>query len=171
MAQVELTGYHTTTRESAEKILASEFKANRKTDNDWLGVGIYFWDDIVNADWWKEVRFKNSTEACVLCAKLTCEEKEYIDFTQKENMEALLRFAEEMGKEMETSGSERPNFESVERSRHFYCTYFKWKYQIKIMRYTFEHTEYNAVGFPLYKIRPQLCVTDASVISDVSVKG
>lgn len=162
-------GYHTTTQENAEKILASEFKANRKTDNDWLGVGIYFWDDIANAAWWKEVRFKNAPEACTLCAKLICEESEYIDFTKKENMEVLLRFAEEVAKDIAASGLEWPNFENNERSRHFYCTYFKKKYQIKIMRYTFEHTEYNAVGFPLYKSRPQLCATDASVISDVSI--
>lgn len=168
MAKVELTGYHTTTQENAEKILASEFKANQKTDNDWLGEGIYFWDDIVNAQWWKTAHFKGvpADNLHTLCAKLICEEEEYIDLSKAEDMKRLVDFAKDFADEMNAFGIIQPKFISPDQMKHFYCTLFKKRYQIKLMRNTFEDRAINFAGFQI--LRPQLCATNASIIHEVA---
>lgn len=166
MAKKELIGYHTTTRQNAEKILSSTFEVNLKTNDDWLGEGIYFWEDIANAQWWKSVHFKGTTyDTCTLCAKLICDEEEYIDLSIAKNMNDLVNFADTLANEMAEMGMFFPDFKTPNQMKHFYCTAFKKKYQIKIMRHTFEHKEINPAGFQM--LRPQLCATDASVVHDV----
>lgn len=171
MAKIEKTGYHTTKRLNADKILASGFKANLKTNEDWLGEGIYFWDDEANAQWWKTAHFKGvpDSDICTLHAKLICEEEEYVDLSKAEDMKRLTDFVNDFTAEMMSSGKLCPDFKTENQIKHFYCTLFKKRNQIKLMRHTFEHKEINVAGFQL--IRPQLCATDNSVINDVTDLG
>lgn len=169
MAKIEMVGYHTTTRENADRILASKFEANLKANEDWLGEGIYFWDDEDNAQWWKTAHFEADADTCTLCAKLICEEEEYIDLSVAKNMKALVAFADNFANEMKRSGMACPNFKTRNQMKHFYCSAFKKRNQIKLMRHTFEHVEFNAAGFQV--LRPQLCATDDSVIHDVAEAG
>ncbi len=46
-------GYHKTLEIYKNDIMVMGFTPS-KEDDDWLGEGVYFWDDIRNALWWKQ---------------------------------------------------------------------------------------------------------------------
>lgn len=65
---IHLTGYHATKSEYSEKILDTKDFKSSVSARDWLGTGIYFWDEIYNAKWWAEIRYKNEKSVIIKSA-------------------------------------------------------------------------------------------------------
>ena len=71
MNEKTLTGYHGTTKENSKSILENGFEMSEsQIDNyEWLGDGVYFWDDIFYAVQWniiKMERYDNNKNENVL---------------------------------------------------------------------------------------------------------
>lgn len=62
MSQKILTGYHGTTKEKSESILKQGFKISKSQEQkyEWLGDGIYFWDDIFYAVQWNIINMEKN---------------------------------------------------------------------------------------------------------------
>ena len=169
---VHILGYHGTLRSVADKIISGDvFRANRLTKNDWLGEGIYFWDTIEHAVWWNASQYakkgaKSPGDLCVIVAHLRCNEEEYFDLDSPHCMEKLVSFARALNEEMVEKQMPSPDFKKPNEAKHFYCTFFKREYKIKLMSYTFRYTnEFNLAGFSVGEVkRRQLCATDSSII-------
>jgi hypothetical protein len=62
-------GYHGTSRESAMSILGTAFEMCNRND-DWLGKGVYFWQDApLHANWWAR-EYKRYDDPVVLCSEI-----------------------------------------------------------------------------------------------------
>jgi hypothetical protein len=69
-------GYHGTSIEKATTILQQGFQASRN-DYDWLGAGIYFWQDAPDRAWhWANQKYQNPV---VIKAKIRIERTRAID--------------------------------------------------------------------------------------------
>lgn len=90
------TGYHATTTNNANTILATEFKKSISTNNKkhWLGNGVYFFTDIYWAVQWNIYelkkyinRNKNIEDFTVLTSKIVCNDDIMIDLSSGEGKE------------------------------------------------------------------------------------
>lgn len=51
-------GYHGTTKESSKKIMKSKNFLKSRGEDEWLGPGVYFFEDEEDSHWWCKVRKK-----------------------------------------------------------------------------------------------------------------
>lgn len=64
----EVLGYHGTSREAAAAILRGEFRPSRNA-HDWLGDGVYFWEEAPRRAWdWAQRQ--HGAKACVVASLL-----------------------------------------------------------------------------------------------------
>lgn len=89
-----VTGYHGTTWAVAEQIIANDFVPS-VNDWDWLGHGIYFWQDApVRAYRWAEDRIRaggSKDSPVVVAAKIRLDH--FIDLLDQQGMTVLQNFA------------------------------------------------------------------------------
>jgi hypothetical protein len=157
--KIEKNGYHGTTKENATKITKDgEFYISIKT-HEWLGKGVYFWENVQDGFWW------NNNEA-VLCVNLVCKPEQYIDLDN--DMHLLEEFVIAYVEEMTKHGKSHPNFKNKHEQRCFFCNAYKRTYDIMLMRNSFPIRGYNKAGFQ--KARAQLCATDNSIVTILGVK-
>lgn len=71
-----ITGYHGTTETNAHNILADGEYHISRSDKEWLGDGIYFYEHFSDAFDWKP---KSGEEKVVLHSVICIEEDEYLD--------------------------------------------------------------------------------------------
>lgn len=140
--KVQIIAYHTTEKSRADSIIRSNFFKGSTKSNEWLGAGIYFWDDIEDAEWWKS-NIKNVTKENTKVIKviLNCKNSEYRDLTLKDNMNEYKRIC----KEVEKSKHVKVNTKSVSELRNLYCNYYKRLLKIRLISYEFVRN--NNFGF------------------------
>ena len=101
----KLIGHHGTSRERAETILAEGFTASQNS-YDWLGDGVYFWQDApLQAMEWASKNF--GTDACVV--ESTIEIRDFINLLDVEWMSWLTDVHDEFLKELRRAGRSPPN--------------------------------------------------------------
>lgn len=157
-------GYHATYSKYYDNIINNGFHASNE-DNDWLGAGIYFWDDMTNANWWKKKLTKNE-EKCIIKCNLSCKRENYIDLDVE--MEKFEEFLTQYSAAMKNANELKPNFKTKEQRRKYYCDIYSIQNNICIMSYTFKHDIVNKFGFITGSIdRRQICVKNNACISIV----
>ena len=157
-------GYHSTYTKYYDNILNVGFYESDKED-DWLGRGVYFWDTIGNANWWKKKLSKNE-EKCIIKCDLSCKRENYIDLDI--SMEEFVEFLKNYSLTMENSGKIKPVFKNKKQRRRYYCDIYSAQNNIDIMSHTFEHDAVNEFGFVVGHIeRRQICVKNKSCISNI----
>jgi len=72
----EVIGYHANEYQKCERFLSGKFEVSN--DTDWLGTGMYFWDNLSNAKYWKREKVRKGDppheEACkIVKARISCE--------------------------------------------------------------------------------------------------
>lgn len=163
------TGYHATLTKNKESIMNEGFKPSNK-DDDWLGEGIYFWDDIKNAEWWN--RKSKAISKCVFICNLTCNLINYLDLDNKVEMDKLNVFSKRYMNEMIKKSHKKPVFKNNNQIRKFFCDIYCSKNDISILSFTFKHDIINEAGFKTGTLgRKQICVRELSCISIIDIKG
>lgn len=161
-------GYHATITTNKESILNEGFKPSNN-DDDWLGEGIYFWDDIKNAEWWN--RKGNIISGCIFICRLTCNLINYLDLDDKAEMDKLDTFSKRYVSEMSKIGRKKPVFKNYNQMKKFFCDIYCSKNDISILSFTFKHDIINKAGFKTGTFgRRQICVRELSCISIIGIK-
>ena len=159
--KVRIEGFHSTTQRYADMIKKTgKFKPSTK-DNEWLGKGVYFWSEYIDALFWVERSYKEENEMCIITATISEDEKRILDLDVSENMKKLNDFATTFNEEIKEKKFSL-NFKNEKEMRCFYCESFKRKYNINVIIYSFPINGHNKAGFDLR--RKQICVDDADSI-------
>ena len=161
-------GYHTTLKENKESIQINGFKPS-KDDDDWLGEGVYFWDDFKAAQWW--MHNKKTTQKCIFICCLNCSLSNYLNLDNRLEMNKFEMFSKRYIQEMAQSKGKKPSFKNNSQRRKFFCDIYCSKNNISILSFTFEHDIINNVGFKQGTFhRKQICVRELNCISIVDIK-
>ncbi|UXR73366.1 hypothetical protein MUA48_08300 [Staphylococcus sp. IVB6238] len=73
---VNLIGYHGTSREAANLITQNKCFKKSKKEDEWLGHGVYFYELIEKAKWWSEKK----KDPVVIETPITVSEEKFINF-------------------------------------------------------------------------------------------
>lgn len=179
--RLKLIGYHATDVQACLDIKTSE-KFNMSDNNreidfntseikyHWLGKGAYFWsNNFEMAQFW--ANSKKPDEA-IIKVSISCEEEEFLDFT----VASKLRFLEEMVEQIIDENNIELAESLLEKKDKIYpligwiIDYFMISKNsvYKVVYYPFTvHSKYHKI---LYKITPQICVKDQSVIDFKSME-
>jgi hypothetical protein len=81
----EIIGYHANDYEKCNRFLEGGFDVS--LDTCWLGNGMYFWDNLANAKFWRREKVRKGDpphlDACkIIAAKISCED--FFDFTDED---------------------------------------------------------------------------------------
>ena len=85
-------GFHTNSKEKCDKLLKGEFCASE--DTNWLGKGLYFWDNFSNAQYWKNQKIRkkevfDKEQISIIKAYIDCER--VLDLTDTEILNTMNR--------------------------------------------------------------------------------
>lgn len=162
------TGYHATLKIYQESIKNNGFKLSNSED-DWLGEGVYFWDDIRNAKWWMK---KNRLfPKCIFVCRLNCNLSNYLDLDNKFEMDKLDAFSKNFLNEISKRNGKKPNFKNINQIKKFFCDMYCSKNNISILSFTFKHDIINKAGFKVDTLsRKQICVRETNCISIIDIK-
>ena len=162
------TGYHTTYTIYKDSIINNGFKPSVE-DGDWLGEGVYFWDNEENALWWK--RKSSLMEKCIFVCDLNCPVENYLNLDDKSRMKEFEKFSGKYLSSMISLSKMKPSFSNNDQRRKFFCDIYCTKNDIDILSFTFEHDITNKFGFKTgtYK-RRQICVREPKCISIKDIK-
>lgn len=167
MGQICITGYHGTGQSCADSILAERHFRESTSKREWLGTGVYFFEDQNHAIGWANIRSKRCGEkyAVVIAADIQCQSDEIFDLDIPSNVFQIERcFMQAM--ENGEFGKGAPQFKSKDELRCFSTDFYKALHpKIKMIAYTFDSTQQVIAGFPIKQ--RQLCVKDQSIISSV----
>lgn len=159
-------GYHTTLAKHRDNIIKNGFYKSNKS-NEWLGEGVYFWDNEENALWWKPK--DRMSKKCIFICDLSCPVSQYLNLDKE-----MAKFEEYLHmylKSIPSSLGKKPNFKNTDQCRKFFCDIYCGKNDICILAFTFEHDRINEFGFKVgADMRRQICVKNTKCISIVRVK-
>lgn len=163
----ETIAYHTTEKDRATSILKDKFFKESTKDNEWLGQGIYFWDSLEDAVWWKNhVKNAGKDDTVIIKVKLKCKYSEYKDLSIKKNMEEY----EKECMEVMTNNELKLIKTSDDKLRNFYCNYYKSKLGIKLLSYDFRvRNKFNEFGFEKHSI--QYCLGENFQSEILEIRG
>lgn len=163
------TGYHATLAKYKESIEKEGFEPSNN-DDDWLGEGVYFWDNIENAQWWK--RKRKTIPHCIFVCNLSCNLSNYLNLDNEYEMDKLDAFSKNYINEMSKNGVKKPHFKNSNQIKKFFCDIYCLKNNIDILSFTFKHDIINKAGFKTKTIdRRQICVREPNCISIKDIKG
>lgn len=162
------TGYHATASMHKESIIVNGFKPSNNAD-DWLGEGVYFWDNIRNAEWWMSCVKKDT--GCIFACELKCSLPDYLNLDNESEMNKLNTFSKQYIREMINLGNKKPDFKNNHQRKKFFCDIYCSRKNISILSFTFKHDIINEAGFRtgVFK-RRQICVRKPDCISNVRVR-
>lgn len=85
--------YHVDTLERINDYINDEIFLDSKEDGDWLGSGMYFWDNIANSKYWfaKRVRDDSTLDYGTVKVQQKFKEDELLDLTDVEIMGKVLQ--------------------------------------------------------------------------------
>ena len=174
---IHLACYHATKAEYSEKILNTKDFKSSVSERDWLGTGIYFWDEIYNAKWWAKIRYKNE-KSVIIKSLLECDNDLFLDLDSTEEILAYKKFTSNISDYIKQLPEDLQNtylnlnFKDIKAVRCFYLNVYKKLFDIAIIRRTFDVEGSYRADDGITLTRTQLCVTDSyqnQVIKDIGV--
>ncbi len=161
-------GYHKTLYIYVDSIKKDGFKPSNEED-DWLGFGVYFWDNIENAKWWN-VGTGSIMQRCIIKCELKCNMNQYVNLN--EDMDKFELFCKKYMKEIQENNLPRPKFKNSNQKKKFFCDLYSTKHNLSILSCEFEHDIINIAGFTIgRKKRRQICVRNPKLIQIISIDG
>lgn len=162
-------GYHRTLSVYLDNIKKNGFKPSNN-DDDWLGMGVYFWDSIENAKWWN-VGTGSVIEKCTIICRLKCDKTQYLDLDNDGEMNKFNVFCKKYMNNLKTEGLPRPKFKNNNQKKKFFCDLYCSCNGFVILSFTFKHDIINTAGFKVEtRERKQICVRNPKNITIVSVE-
>lgn len=158
---IELIGYHGTSKIAADSILASRKFHFSNKNNEWLGQGIYFYELIEKARWWSNKK-ENPT---ILKTKISVSEEKYVNFDVPEEEDKLAKFIEYAQKNLIVKGF---SVNKNQRRCEIFTLYARYN-QLKVVSATFDSTnkkykaQLDSIGYK--RTEKQICVYDNDCIS------
>jgi hypothetical protein len=168
-----VTGFHGTTQERAQTILAEGFQPSAN-DHDWIGHGVYFWERAPRRAWdWAAERYPGD-DPCVVAAAI--ELRDCLDLVDTPAMKLLARFfdmyVERQGEEVvagirQTFGARRLDCEVLNFAA---AELASLGHDVKLIRAPFEEGTpiFDRPGLPASQLRGlshvQIVVRDVSVL-------
>lgn len=167
MGQICITGYHGTSQSCASSILTDKHFRESASKREWLGAGVYFFEDRNHAIGWANIRSQKRGEeyAVVIAADIQYRRDEMFDLDIPENIALIDRcVSQELRSGRFVNGS--PQFKSDDELRCFSVNFYRAMHpEIKVVAYTFDSTQRVTAGFHIKQ--RQLCVNDQSIISNI----
>lgn len=161
-------GYHKTYLIYKEDIIKNGFDPSCD-DDDWLGEGVYFWDNLNNAKWWN--KNKGTLRHCIFECELTCKANRYLNLDDENEMGKFDIFSKQYIREMIKLGNKVPKFGNNNQRKKFFCDLYCKKNDFEILSHTFKHDIINSAGFKIgTEYRRQICVRENNNIKIVAVK-
>ena len=169
-------GQGTTRKENIYKITkASEYLASN-SNYEWLANGVYFWDNIINAEWWPDQRGFKSNMVIYKCF-VKCKEINYLDLDILENTLAYNNFVKNFylnysnKKEEYDKKVREVNLKNKIKARKFFINLFCKQNDINLVKRTFYYNDKEHKGL-LEIPKTQFCVIDGyqrKLIKDLEV--
>lgn len=165
-------GYHKTLHMHVSNIKKYGFKPSNEND-DWLGLGVYFWDNIENAKWWKVGTGTGAIKKdCIIECELKCKMEQYLNLNKGGEMDKFDKFCRKYMSEIKKNKLPRPKFENNNQRKKYFCDLYCKKNNYSILSFEFEHDSINIAGFKIGTIkRRQICVRDSKLIRILSIIG
>jgi hypothetical protein len=121
-----IIGYHGTTAEIADRLVAGvPFKPSGNTD-DWLGTGVYFWEYAPKQAWWWAEKFKKIGEPAVIGAMIRL--GNCLDLLDPENLKLLREMHDVMMVGWKTTGEQAPR--NGNQHKNLDCAVFNDLYRL-----------------------------------------
>ena len=113
---LQALGYHGTTLEAAEKIVTDGFRPS-SNPWEWLGHGIYFWQDAPNRarDWAKEWHASKGYNGPIAVVAAQIDLHNFVDLLDQVDMELVSEYAGKFESRMSELGSKLKNKYPVHR--------------------------------------------------------
>lgn len=161
----KIIGYHGTNLRSANDIVSQKSFNYSTKSNEWLGVGVYFYELQSKANWWA----KKEYDGRVLKCEIHAADDEIFNLDIPENEDFIMKFADEL----KDSGDF--TFSSNEKIRRCQLLdLFQTDNNHKVTIYTFPSTNpryKNELSyFGLKRTEKQICVHDKSCIEYNSIE-
>lgn len=163
---VNLTGYHGTIREKADKIIEENNFILSTKPTDWLGKGVYFFKDCFWADFWADMVSKKwSGKPAILQSSISCNDEEFFDLDSVDNKRKMKSCVESFSKKKSSIGA--PAFKNRRELRRFYCNFYAELNNILVYSCNFPDVGFDDMGFP--KSQVQYCVRDNIAVKDTKI--
>lgn len=92
LQQIVIVGYHTNSKNKIQKFLETK-EPIFSNDSYWLGRGMYFWDNLSNACYWKKEKIRKKEvvedELAILNARIEVDLENMLDLTDEETLKML----------------------------------------------------------------------------------
>lgn len=172
-----VVGYHGTSMEYAKRIISDGFKVSRN-DHDWLGEGVYFWQDAPqralewSKNWYKSGKGKRGV------VKATVQLKDCMDLLDNDWNVTIQEASKAFLKKLEAEGITRRNNDQKKGRNRLDCAFYNYLVGILALQGVEIATIRTAVteGDPVLPESPicfdshvQIAVRDVSLISDVAL--
>lgn len=166
--QYKEIGYHKTLCINLDNIRKNGFKPSTSND-DWLGFGVYFWDNIENAKWWN---IGPRLDMCIIICELKCDSSQYLNLDIELEMAKLDKFSRKYIRYLTDNSLPRPKFKNANQKKKFFCDLYCTQNNFIILSHTFKHDIINHAGFKIgTKKRRQICVRNSKFVQIISVDG
>ncbi|MHB9307305.1 hypothetical protein KST83_03910 [Fusobacterium nucleatum] len=160
------TGYHGTVGEDVRiilnDILKNGFRISSK-NNEWLGRGIYFFDNINNAHWWNNSNRKKELNKGIIKAEIFSKIEYFLDLDDEEDRKKFKAKIPEYKKMIRDEGVELGEEDANRILACLLLNLYSKEHGIKLLRKTFSLNNENLLEV-LSKTQTQYCVTDNSNI-------
>ncbi|KGF03410.1 hypothetical protein [Anaerococcus lactolyticus] len=162
---LKIIGYHATSTFRAMNIKSrTDFKASESKE-EWLGKGVYFWDELINAKWWSKVR-KFYNHRRIFKCQLECNDIYFLDLDKTEDCTIYKNFINKFESYVDKLSYELKErsidykFKSEKEIRCFYLDAFKELNKIKMIGRSFDVEGGIGADDGIVLRRRQICVTD-----------
>jgi len=121
-----IIGFHGTTTEAADRLVAGEPFAASDQDDEWFGRGIYFWEYAPKQAWWWARDHKRHLQPAVVGALIRL--GNCFDLLDPRNVPTLRGFKEELVAALTAVGAKVPK--NVRQHRALDCAVFNYVYRL-----------------------------------------
>ncbi|HDC6100216.1 TPA: hypothetical protein O8437_000915 [Staphylococcus aureus] len=156
---IEIKGYHGTTKSAANLIIKnSTFNKSSKV-NEWLGHGVYFYELIEKAQWWS----KNKNEPVIIEAPISVQEDKLVNLDKPSEEDKFGSFIQSIGKQ----GGFVFSSDKIIRRCQITTMYMQYV-EAKVIMATLPSTnkkykeEFSRIGYE--RTEKQICVHDTTCI-------
>lgn len=165
----KINAYHGTTVSNAMTIIQKQEFSTSKRNSDWLGTGVYFFANDVDAKWWVSHSRFQGVETAVLDCQLAYNESEHLDLDNSKISDMVEQFVEE-ARDYAQRGKLDFDTMSHEKKWCFMCNFIQGLFpEYKIRSYTFEDKKRSNQSRVFGKVRKQFCVVDHSIIRNIQL--
>lgn len=173
----EYIGYHGTTKENGENILATkEFKVSGTT-KDWLGKGVYFFEGDRHQAY-MFIKFKNGHSCilthgkiCVLEARISVDDRRVFDLTIYDDQKFLSDYRKSIEKKIKEEQEKTGRWKHIEGFViENLCKDFAADIDLVRAIYRTPKKFENFEDFGFLNAQIQLCVKNVECVSEASIK-